>query len=174
MKSKSNNVIGLLIFISLVLTAISGCERDDICSEDSPTTPLMIVKFIDIGNGIDKKSVNELKISAEGATGDLIFMEAVDSILVPLRTDGGNTAFTFTINSDTSDDDMLEPNEDRISFQYTTEEEYLNSACGFRVSYIGLTNTLTNETDNGNWIKSIVIETEDIIDESQTHVLIFH
>lgn len=166
----------LILFVGSVFAMHSfySCERDDICAVDTETTPLLIIKFIDNNTGVTEKEVNELKISAEGASSDIVFTEAVDSILIPLKTDASETEFIFTINSNTEDDDMLIPNEDTLSFQYTVVEEYLSSACGFKASYRGLTTTPPNEPDDGNWIKGITIEVENIINEKNTHVLIFH
>lgn len=151
----------------------SGCERDDICAEDTPTTPLLIIKFIDDETGADIKQPNELQVSAIGFLNIIDYETNQDSIMIPLRTRGLLTNFQFTIDSDTTDDEVV-PNMDEISFQYTPVEEYVSSACGFKVNYNGLTASFENEEDNGNWIKRITIEEDNITNETTAHVLIFH
>ena len=163
-----------LLFCCCIAAYLStGCERDDICAEDTPTTPFLIIKFIDDITVSDIKQPNELQVKAIGFEGIIDFTTNQDSILIPLRTNALLTDFEFTIDSDTTDD-MVTPNTDTVSFQYTPVEEYVSSACGFKVNYNGLTNTLTQEEDNGNWIKRITIEKNNVTDETTAHVLIFH
>lgn len=164
-----------LTIITCCLSAMylcSSCERDDICAEDTPTTPFLIIKFMDFDTPTDIKRPDELQVKAEGFESTIIYETNQDSILIPLRTSALLTNFEFTINSDTEDggDD---PNTDVVSFQYTPVEEYVSSACGFRVVYNGLGETLTQEGDQ-NWIKDIIIEEPDVIDETNAHILIFH
>lgn len=166
-----------LFFCALCLVYLSSsCERDDICSEDTQTTPLLIIRFIDNVTGVNKKAPNELLIRPIDTVirESIFFASNLDSIAIPLRTDSPITDYEFIINADTTDQGNEVINRDSISFQYTVEEEYLSSACGFRAGYIGLTTTPPNEPEDGNWIKGVTIERENIIDETATHILIFH
>lgn len=162
------------IFICLlgIIYLSSSCERDDICAEDTPTTPFLIIKFMDNDTPTDIKRPNELRVKAEGFNRIEIYETNQDSILIPLLTNALLTNFEFTINSDTEDggDD---PNTDVVSFEYAPVEEYVSSACGFRVVYTGLGGTLRQE-DDLKWIKNIIIEQPDVIDETNAHILIFH
>ncbi|MBW1296800.1 DUF6452 family protein [Aquimarina litoralis] len=170
---KLYKVFTLLICCLSIICFTSSCERDDICAEDTPTTPFLIIKFIDDVTSTDIKQPDELQVKAVDFDSVITYTTNQDSILIPLRTNALLTDFEFTINSDTEDggDD---PNTDVVSFQYTPVEEYVSSACGFRVLYNGLERTLTPEEDNGNWIKRILIEQPDVINETVAHVLIFH
>ncbi len=163
----------LLFCCCIAVYLSSGCERDDICAEDTPTTPFLIIKFIDDVTVSDIKQPNELQVKAIGFESTIDFTTNQDSILIPLRTNALLTDFEFTIDSDTTDDTDT-PNTDTVSFQYTPVEEYVSSACGFKVNYNGLTNTLTQEEDDGNWIKRITIEENNVTNEAAAHVLIFH
>ena len=89
--------------------------------------------------------------------------------MIPLRTRGLLTDFEFIIDSDSDT-----PNTDVVSFQYTPVEEYVSSACGFKVNYNGLTASVAVEDGDENWIKSIIIEEDNVTDETAAHVLIFH
>ncbi|WP_299219346.1 DUF6452 family protein [uncultured Aquimarina sp.] len=165
-----------LILVICCLTAVylsSSCERDDICAEDTPTTPFLIIKFIEDGTVSDIKQPNELQVKAVGFEGIIDFTTNQDSIMIPLRVDALLTDFEFTIDSDTSDD-TVEPNTDTLSFQYTPVEEYVSSACGFRVTYNGLTESFTQEENDQNWIKEITIQEGNVTDETAAHVFIFH
>ncbi|GAA0724217.1 DUF6452 family protein [Aquimarina litoralis] len=150
----------------------SSCERDDICAEDTPTTPFLIIKFMDFDTPTDIKQPDELQVKAEGFENIITYETNQDSILIPLRTNALLTNFELTINSDTEDggDD---PNTDVINIVYAPVEEYVSSACGFRVIYNELGENLIPEGDQ-NWIKNIIIEEPDVIDETNAHILIFH
>ncbi len=165
--------------ILLLLLVIYGCERDDICAEDTPTTPLLIIKFKNDLTVSDIKRPNELQIRVteigtdNGPIEPIIFETNQDSIMIPLRTNITTTEFEFIIDSDTTDD-MVLPNSDTVNFQYTPQQEYVSSACGFKVNYLGLTETLTNEENGENWIKRIERIEENITNETAAHILIFH
>ena len=174
------NIKTIIIFLCVLCVVYfsSSCERDDICSEDTPTTPLLIIKFIDNVTGINSKAPNELLIKPIDTTitDSIYFISNVDSIAIPLRTDASITDYEFIINADTTDEGNEIINRDTISFQYTLQEEYLNSACGFRATFTGLTTTPPDEPDDANWIKVVTIQRdrENIIDETAAHILIFH
>jgi len=154
----------------------TSCERDDICAEDTATTPFLIIKFIDNNTVSDIKQPNELQVKAVGVDSIISFETNQDSIMIPLRTTEGLTSFEFTIDSDTMDGtDTVLPNKDIVNFEYTPVDEYVSSACGFRVIYNELTNKLNLPgTDDDKWIEKITIVEENVINETAAHVLIFH
>jgi len=153
---------------------LGSCERDDICAESTPTTPLLIIKFIEDGTVSDIKQPNELQIEAPGFDNIITFETNQDSIFIPLRTNASLTDFIFTIDSDVTEEDESIPNSDTLSFQYTVVEDFVSSACGFRANYNGLTNSFVIEDNDENWIKGITIQEENVIDETVAHILIFH
>ncbi|MHA7059365.1 DUF6452 family protein [Aquimarina sp. M1] len=170
---KLYNILPFIICCLVVVNLSSSCQRDDICAEDTSTTPFLIIKFIDDQTVSDIKRPNELQVRAIGFESIIDFTAAnQDSILIPLRTNATLTDFEFTIDSDV--DDGGTPNTDTLSFQYTPVEEYVSSACGFRASYEGLGFTLVQEENDGNWIKRITIEEDNVTDETAAHVFIFH
>ncbi len=165
----------LLFIICITTTAyvISSCERDDICSEGTPTTPFLIIKFFDFQTGSEIKAPTELQVKAVGVDSVFVLGTVRDSILIPLRTNASITEYELSINSDTTND-TIPINTDTVSFQYSAEQEYVSSACGFKVKYEGLTQTLVNEQGEGNWIKNISIDRLNVTDETTAHVFIFH
>jgi len=159
----------------IVIVSVS-CERDDICAEGTPTTPFLIVKFINDETQIetDIKTPVELQIRAVGLDSVLNIGTVRDSILIPLKTNNTSTEFEFTINADTMND-MIPANTDIVNFQYTPVEEYVSSACGFRVIYNAITTNVTNEEEEGgNWIKGISVQRTNVTDEATAHIFIFH
>ncbi|UZO79512.1 DUF6452 family protein [Aquimarina sp. ERC-38] len=167
-----------LVLLSVLFYGIaiihSSCERDDICAEDTLTTPNLIIRFVDMNTGTEPKSPNELLLLPIGFEDSIVFSTNVDSIVIPLRTDADITNYEFIIDADTTDDATI-PNRDTLSFQYTVEQEYLSSACGFRATFNGLTFTPPSSDsfeDDNTWIREITIENTDIINEQDTHVFI--
>ncbi|WP_103067941.1 DUF6452 family protein [Aquimarina sediminis] len=169
-------------YLLSILTAVfilylnSACERDDICAEGTPTTPFLVIKFLDFDTGTEIKSPAELEVKAVGIETPFTLGSTQDSILIPLKNDVSITDYEFTINSDTTnngDTDPL-PNKDTVSFQYTTEEEYVSSACGFKINYKGLTVSPPEAGNDGSWIQDITIQRENVTDETAAHIFIFH
>jgi len=172
-KNKYISLFFLLGIVSIAVLIVSGCERDDICAADTATTPLLIIKFFDNVTRIDTKIPPNLSVRSSDQSADVegsyIYNANLDSISIPLRTDADITDFRFTINTD-----QAEENIDSLSFEYTTVEEYISSACGFKVNYEGLTNTLIEEEGGTNWIREVVIQELNITDENTTHIFIYH
>lgn len=151
----------------------SSCERDDICAETTPTTPLLIIRFYDANDPSEFKAPNNLSIVAlESLDPSTAFLTtSSDSIAIPLRTVQEFTTFSFTINSGVSDEEAQ--NEDILTFIYTTEEEFVNKACGFRIVYEDLQDANAPQAD-GAWIQNIEIENPTVNDQTEAHVSIFH
>ncbi|GAA3518160.1 DUF6452 family protein [Aquimarina addita] len=158
----------------------ASCERDDICPEDAATTPQVIIKFIDFVTALDINQPVDLEVrSADPAITDVISdVTSLDSILIPLKTDASITQLIFTTNATSEDESLIR--RDTIDFLYTPQEEYVNSACGFRVNYLGLEVEFTRDNSNidfdedKNWIRNIIVQQRDITDETNAHVLFLH
>lgn len=164
-----------IIFLVFISFGQTSCERDDICAESTPTTPLLVISFFDIDNRSEPKAPNNLAISAEGQANleTPLLTTSSDNIAIPLRTgiDVTETVFTFTLNSD--EDGLEVPNTDLLTIAYTQEESFVSKACGFRVIYNDLTQQ-NNAQDDGAWIQDIELQTFTIIDETEAHLHIFH
>ena len=71
-----------IFHIFILLVAFSSCEKDDICLE--ATTPMLVIRFYDINNPENVKSVNSLTVWAINK--DSIYEnKAIDSIVIPLN-----------------------------------------------------------------------------------------
>lgn len=146
-----------------------GCTRDDICSEDTATTPLLIITFNDIANPTERKSVLNLTVETADNNATKVFTQATtDSIAIPLRNSNNLTAYRFI-----NDDQGSNPNSDVVNLTYTSEDIYVNRACAFKKIYHELNMAVQNE-GTANWILQFEILTTDILDETETHITIFH
>lgn len=173
---KSNRKFAGLIVISFLLQLSSGCQRDDICPASTQTTPLLNISFFDaLERDIPKPPVN-LRVKA--ADYDSIFLNRVNvaEISIPLRTDVNATEYEFIINAPVTEDGENDNNSntDIINFTYTPEEIYINRACSFKVNYLNLNTTLRTANDDNTWINSIIVEEENIENETTTHIFIYH
>ena len=154
-------ILCLLLLSSLLLT---NCERDDICPEDTPTTPQLIIRFYDLANPDNFKSVPNFRIQGvgnENFLGSYAGTSATDSIALPLRTDAFTTEYLLHKNysyddndtpNDTSDD-IIGGNEDIITVSYDTESVYVSRACGYKTVFRNVEITVTNDGDT--WIQLV-------------------
>lgn len=159
--------IVLLVFISLI---INSCTKDDICSEGTPTTPLLIITFKNINNPNFSKPVNSLTVSTivDNDSIHLYRFETTDSIAIPLNTGADFTDYLFVEN----DLDETPGNTDKINFNYQRENIYINRACAFKAIYKQL--SADRETDTDNWIQEITVIKFKVENENETHVTISH
>lgn len=172
--------------IILFIGTLSTCERDDICPEDVPTTPRLIVEFYDLLNQENLKNVPNLYI--QGIGNDLPLSNfsgnsAESSIELPLKTDANSTQFRFISDyaiddngtPDDTSDDFVTGNEDLITINYITEIEYVSRACGFKTTYRAV-NIEFDPDDMDRWIllAQTLNDNQLIEDETTTHFKFFH
>ena len=152
-----------------VLIAFSGCTRDDICTQETPTTPLLVITFNDIANPSQRKPVPSITVETTEQEPDrVIDRVSTDSIALPLRNTGGETAYRFRKGDGTS-----EPNLDFVRFTYSTEDIYVNRACAFKTVYKDL-NMIRQSEGSANWILQFNVLTTEVLDETTTHITVFH
>lgn len=147
--------------------AFSGCQKDDICPPGTETTPKLVIEFFDSEDPSRLKAVENLVVRATGKEEILLGPVTTNKISIPLRTNENFTEYSFTVNSGGE-----EENEDIITFSYAPTLEYLNRACGYKVDFMSLGVTTTNDEDN--WIFSEVILQENIENETEAHIAITH
>lgn len=159
-----------ILALLLIVVSLSGCEKDDICTEE--TTPRLVLEFYDISNPANLKNVTNLKVRAVGVTTDLGTYNAVSKVALPLRIDGTTTKYSLIFNST-----GITPNEDFLQFDYTTQNVYVSRACGYKTIFTlnspnGVTKTDAAVPDTF-WIKDINIQTTNIETENETHIKIY-
>lgn len=167
-----------LLVLILLCFAFNNCERDDICSESTPTTPKLIIRFYDISNQSETKRVTNLQIQAVDNEEIYLSATSTDSIAIPLKTidnddDPLNGISTQFILHKEYADGGNSGNEDRITFTYNAEEIYVSRACGYKSIFENVEEDLENDGDN--WIQLILIEDPLTVEnETAAHVQIFH
>lgn len=63
-------------------------------------------------------------------------------------------------------------NTDNLSFFYSRNEIYINRACSYRVEFNDLGANV--EEDNNTWISRLSLEEENVENETDTHIYIYH
>lgn len=177
--------IPFFILIIVFSYFFSGCEKDDICDPDTPTTPRLVIQFYDINNPTVEKSVTNLKVIGEGMTEGIIFeplasgeskyLSNAKSISIPLKTNDIKTTYSFILNSGSSN--PLFVNTDKITFNYTTIDEYVSRACGFKTVFEMSPSNSFVHTDgtvaDSKWMKFIQLQKTSITTENEIHLSIF-
>jgi len=160
-------------FLTLLLIVIvfGGCTKDDICSETTLTTPLLIIDFRDINDRATAKAVEDLQVLVNDADSTVVYSSISDTIIsIPLNTESNQSSFHFIFNA--SDVDNL--NDDIVTFTYTREEVYVNRACAFRMVYNDLLIAVEPENESDFWILDTDINNPTLENENEAHITVYH
>ena len=145
----------LLIYFFILFS----CEPDDLCLETYPDTPKLIIKFFD---QFSQENVIINNLTIEDSDRNLVlFTGTTDSISIPLNYTKQQTSLNFIYNT----------NLDKVYVNYVTNEVFVSKGCGYRMEYL-LENIIV-ENDNENWISSLKILNQNVVEESNHHVKIF-
>lgn len=156
------------VMIAITTTCFYSCEKDDICVD--PTTPLLVIRFYDATNQTSPLAVTQLRVM--GQDQEIAYLLSnTDSIAIPLKTLEDSTTYTFTANYGVDEDDNEVGDPVDITFNYTREEVYVSTACGYKVNYSDLNATFT---PFGGWINNIIIDNPEVTDQTNAHVYIYH
>lgn len=172
--------------ILLLCISLLSCERDDICSEDTPTTPRLIVEFRDILDADMLKSVPNLTLFGEGldeATRSIVNNTNTNTVSLPLLvgTEGVETTTRFIMRRDADLDLDSDPttnsNEDILEITYIPEFVYVSRACGFKSVFNNLRVSIVPDGDNWALLTDFPNSNTDNINvenETATHLHILH
>lgn len=167
-------LLGVFVFF---LQFNTGCQRDDICPVSTQTTPMLIISFLDAADQETPKPPVNLTVRA--VFYDTIIQARGNEALLrlPLRLDAQATEYEFILNAPETPEEGEEAPEDisnldRITFSYTPEQIYINRACSFKVNFLNLNASLEN--DGNPWINTITVEEENIENETEPHIIIYH
>ena len=157
----------------MVLFSFSSCEKDDICSATTSTTPRLVIQFYDINFPLVLKDTDNLKVIGEGMTESIDFNGNGNTVSVPLKTTENSTTYSFILNSTST----TFRNEDVLRFNYVRENLYVSRACGFKTLFdLDPINPYVHTdaaTPDVLWIKAISVEKKSIDNENETHVKIY-
>jgi hypothetical protein len=164
----------ILMMLIIGITAyFFSCEKDDICSSDTPTTPSLIVEFYNTDNRTELKNVTNLVLFAQGVNDSLPTFNNVSKIKIPLKTNANSTEYSFLWNYNTTT--KTAEKLDTISFNYTKKDVFISRACGFKtLFYLNAENSIEIEPEKTSWIKGFDVITSNIENENNTHVKIYH
>ncbi len=163
------------IFLMLLMGFLfAGCEKDDICTDTTPTTPRLVIEFYDNNEATPTlKNVSNLDVIDPSFTEGPEFT-GVSKIQIPLRTEATTTVLRFIQNG--SDSDNTNDNIDILTFYYTTENIYVSRACGYKTLFtLNATNAILQSEPtvaDGTWIKNITIVKYNLENENEIHVKI--
>jgi hypothetical protein len=160
-----------LFLVALISIFFSGCEKDDICDANTPTTPKVVIEFYDAANPTTLKNVTNLGVIAPGFTNGLKFT-ATSKIKVPLKTFQDTSILYFIQNG--SIDPTTDDNLDEITFNYSRKTVYVSRACGYKTLFtLNTTNPITVTPDSNNWIQNVIVSQPNIENEDETHIKIY-
>lgn len=156
------------ITILLVVFAVSfwNCEKDDICPEDTVTTPQLVIEFYDAADNTLLKEVPSIAYF-ENTVMDTLTETTASQILIPLRTTENSVTFSMILNG--VDDDISNDVEDTVTINYSRQDIYISRACGYKTNFT-LTDFAVNST---NWINNATIEQPNVTNEDEVHIKIY-
>ena len=159
--------ITLLLFTTLFLW---GCTRDDICPDDTQTTPLLVIKFMDISNPTQVKAVDNLRITLANTSQTEVVIARTDTLYkIPLNPATTSVDYNFTQGYGSN-----LPNTDAINISYLRGDDiYINRACAFKTTFTDINPTIQAE-GSANWMLSTTINNAIVENEDITHITIFH
>jgi len=153
------------------IVALASCQHNDICIEDQPSTPKLVIKFFDASHPGLTKPVTSFNAKALNSTEFYFEKPVTDTVIaIPLRTYEDFTTYSFLTYQDS-----LTFNSDTIKFTYTPEDIYISRACGYRDIFTNINATVKPENNANNWIKAIEIQQPNAIkNEDDVHLFIYH
>lgn len=160
-----------VVFLFLgILSLTLGCTRDDICTDQTDKTPLLIIRFYNAQNPEAFKAVTNFTIVPQGDTIALFQPQTTDSLAIPLDTRFDITDYILYINAT---DDV--PGADLMSFSYERENEFINRACAFRTNFKNLDINLA-PSNQQSWIDDFLIRSDSINarNQNEAHLYIYH
>lgn len=170
------------VLLLLLIGLVYSCERDDICPESTATTPRLIIVFNDIANLEDSKNVRQLTVIGIDDAGNdirtLISRTTTNQLALPLKivTEGENNSSRFKLirdaDFDIDNNANTASNTDIITITYLPEFVYVNRACGFKSIFNSI--SIEVENDDDQWVLGQNTNIENIENELNAHITLFH
>lgn len=170
-------IYGLLLAFAFTF---SGCEKDDICVAETPTTPRLVIEFYDVNEPTVLKNITNLALEPDETGLNTLVFNGVSKILVPLKTTEDSTKFNFTLNFENPNPVLVYT--DILEFNYSRNTVYVSRACGFKTLFnlnndIALADPYILNNNPaltvGVWIKNIIVEKYNLETENETHIKIY-
>jgi len=149
-------IIPIVVLIAIV--SLLSCEVDDICIENV-LTPKMVVEFYDAADTQTLKEVQKLSVWALEKE-KLYTEQKTDSIAISL--DINNSYTTYLLSNDSVIDSLF--------VYHHNSDVFVSRSCGYKVNFKLTGDTHTTHT----WINSIEIAIQQINNEQEIHLKIYH
>lgn len=161
---KKRLTIGTLVIFSLLNLY---CEKDDICSEEFPTTPSIVVEVFNSLNPSVPRVIPILEIQVEGYETQAFLNTS--SFKLPLKNLENVTQFNLTVIEGEN------RNTDVLTIEYEREKIFISRACGYRNQFrLPSLNAIQVVDDEVNWIQDMNLNTQLISDENEVHLKLFY
>ncbi|MFI1771500.1 DUF6452 family protein [Thalassobellus citreus] len=164
--------ISLLVIILIATIVYISCERDDICPENTPTTPNLIIDIFNAESIEDAKNAVNLLIVGVGNKDTLGIYPSTRTIVLPLNTNADSTQYILHNNYKVKEDGTIEGKKDTLTINYTRENVYVSRACGYKTIF----NNVAFNVETNNWIQSSqpANDNQSVEDEEEAHYIIFY
>lgn len=158
-----------------------NCEKDDICSESTETTPKMHVVFYDIAIPSDNtpKNVSKLRVMGVGHPDPNVLpgydgSKDAAEVYLPLKTTANSTQYVLHQGYKVDENNNVLGNPDTINISYVRKEVFVSRACGYKTIFENV--VITVEDDGNKWIKLVQAENDNQTVEHETdiHYKIYH
>lgn len=163
----------IVLLVLLFTASFTGCEKDDICAETTPTTPRLIIDFYDFTNPTLTKNVTNLGVIGEGVETVILF-NGVSKVQIPLDFTKDISKYQFILNYGNSNPVFI--NTDNLQFDYTRNNVFVSRACGYKTLFTLNPTAPFTQTDatnpDGLWMKNITVLQSNINNEDETHLSI--
>ena len=157
------------LYIFLLSLSFTACEKDDFCTQETPKTPKLILRFYNNADKDEYKTVKHLSVWAEGKDTISTYKSMeLDSIAIPLNTLAIETVYYLKMNS--TDGNLANNFTNKITIKYTTEEVYISRSCGFKTYF----NDVVITSDNGWFLDFTPTNLISINNEQEAHVKVYH
>lgn len=158
-----------LVLPVLVLTLVLwSCTKDDLCSGETPTTPLLTIEFLDYTDRSTPKPTNDLAVRLSDTDSTFVFSGISDvTLALPLDTEADQSSF-YMISEASSVE-----NQDVVTLDlfYQRQDQYVNRACAFKTIYTNM--AFESDQTPLSWIRDIELLTPTVEDAS-VHMYIYH
>ncbi|MFL0354525.1 DUF6452 family protein [Xanthomarina sp. GH4-25] len=171
----------LIIPLLVLFVTLLSCEKDDICSETTETTPNMHIVFYDINfpSTDTPKNVKKLRVTGigdpdPGVVSTYDGSKSAKEVYLPLKTTENSTQFILHKDYKIDEDDNVLGNPDTITISYVRKEVFVSRACGYKTIFENVVVTVEDDGDKWIQIAQAVNDNQTVEHEDDIHYKIFH
>lgn len=158
-----------LVIPVLVLTLVLwSCTKDDLCSGETPTTPLLTIEFLDYTDRATPKPTSDLAVRLRDTDSTFVFSGISDvTVALPLDTESDQSLFYLISEASSAENlDVV-----TLDVYYQRQDQYVNRACAFKTIYTNM--AFESDQTPVSWIRDIELLTPTVEDAS-VHMYIYH